>query len=219
MNFIKINTIQLIFILGLIILLIPPLLIKTSYFDFFSLGNENEIGDTLGGITSPFINSIAAILVFIAFKEQVKANNLIKEQQYFQHIQEQIYRLEDEYINLAEINDNIERDISIMHDKRYSAIGETKPRIININLDALNKALYSTVIFQQTVDLINNLENNKEFMQNKIKLLYLIIYRDNYLKIDKTLKSIIGKSDSEPYIAELLLEIKKLQELFPLNKK
>ena len=218
MNFSKINTIQLILILGLIILFIPPLLIKPSFLDFFSLGNENEIGDTLGGITSPFINSIAAILVFIAFKEQVNANNLIKEQQYFQHIQEQIYRLEDEYINLAEISDNIERDISIMYDKRNITFGDSNPPKVIINHEDLNKVLYSTVIFQQTIDLINKLENNKEFMQNKLKLLYLIIYRDNYLKIYRTLKSVIENSDSELQISELLLKIKKLQELFPLNK-
>lgn len=215
MNLNKINTIQLILILALIILFIPPLLIKTSFFDFFSLGNENEIGDTLGGITSPFINSIASILVFIAFKEQVKANNLIKEQQYFQHIQEQIYRLEDEYINLAEINNEIEKNIFRAHDIRNSSFGETKPLKVHINLEALNKALYSTLIFQQTLDLIEKLENNKEFMQNKIRLLYLIIYRDNYVKLDTKLKSIIGNSNSELYITELLLEIKKLQEIFP----
>lgn len=215
MNFNKINTIQLILILGLIILFIPPLLIKPSFIDFFNLGDKNEIGDTLGGITSPFINAIAAILVFIAFKEQVKANNLIKEQQYFQHIQEQIYRLEDEFIDLAEINNIIQKNIFSAYDIFSSRIGESKPVEVRVDQEALNKALYSTAIFQQTYDLIDKLEHNKEFMQKKIRLLYLIIYRDNYIQLDGKLKGILGKSDSELYITELLLEIKKLQERFP----
>lgn len=44
--------------------------------DFRGMG---EIGDTIGGITAPFIGIIAAILVYISFRAQIKANKELME--------------------------------------------------------------------------------------------------------------------------------------------
>lgn len=56
------------------IFILPWLFTQTR----FSIQNFSEgtgfIGDTIGGITAPFINGISAILVYIAFKEQIKSN-------------------------------------------------------------------------------------------------------------------------------------------------
>jgi len=216
MNFEKITTRQLIIIIGLIILFIPSLLIQKSFFKLFAFGTNAEIGTVLDGITSPFINGIAAILVFIAFKEQVKANNLIKEQQYFQHIQEQIYRLEDDFLSISEIAIQIKSDISKSYTLSRGAIGkENSPITIALNDSNLNKAIYTTALFQQTVDLIDKLEHNKDFMNVKIRTLYKIIYKDDLIKIDTELKKISGfNSTSKLYIAELLFQIKNLEERF-----
>ena len=86
MNFKKLTINQLLIILGLVILFIPPIVSNVYISDFLDFTNKGGIGDTIGGITSPFINALAAVLVFIAFKEQVKANQLLKEQHYYQHI-------------------------------------------------------------------------------------------------------------------------------------
>ncbi|MCC6584702.1 MAG: hypothetical protein IT271_13445 [Chitinophagales bacterium] len=42
--------------------------------------NPNEIGDTIGGLTAPIIGLFSAFLVYIAFKEQVKANKELQKQ-------------------------------------------------------------------------------------------------------------------------------------------
>lgn len=42
--------------------------------------DSNEIGDTLGGILGPFIGLISAFLVYLALREQIKANTLIQRQ-------------------------------------------------------------------------------------------------------------------------------------------
>jgi len=47
---------------------------------FFDFTNTGQIGDTIGGITAPFINILNAILIYIAFTEQLKANNLLQGQ-------------------------------------------------------------------------------------------------------------------------------------------
>lgn len=40
-----------------------------------SLSNLGLLGDTIGGLTSPFINGIAGILVYLSFREQKRAND------------------------------------------------------------------------------------------------------------------------------------------------
>lgn len=59
-----------------VILLLPILFTRPNLFaiDLFDFSNTGAIGDTIGGITAPFINGLAAILVYIAFMEQVKVN-------------------------------------------------------------------------------------------------------------------------------------------------
>ncbi|MFD2101316.1 hypothetical protein [Flagellimonas iocasae] len=44
------------------------------------------IGDTIGGITAPFINLLAAFLVFISFREQIRANKLLNKENRFNYI-------------------------------------------------------------------------------------------------------------------------------------
>lgn len=48
------------------------LLFESLTFD----SNTGVIGDTIGGITAPFVNIFAGLLVYLALKEQVKANDL-----------------------------------------------------------------------------------------------------------------------------------------------
>jgi hypothetical protein len=64
----------------LIILIMPFLLTRQCFQDKFNFTETGQIGDTIGGITAPFMNLIGAILVFYALKAQVKANELIQDQ-------------------------------------------------------------------------------------------------------------------------------------------
>ena len=50
-----------------------------TYNWYQKLRASNELGDALGGITSPFINLVGAILVYVAFKAQNRANKLQKD--------------------------------------------------------------------------------------------------------------------------------------------
>ncbi|SFN60463.1 hypothetical protein SAMN05444143_1362 [Flavobacterium succinicans] len=73
------DTIGIIVIILIIVFLIPYLFTR-SVFKEYNFSDTGEIGDTIGGITSPFINGIAAILVYIAFKEQKKSNDILTEE-------------------------------------------------------------------------------------------------------------------------------------------
>lgn len=65
-------------ILGMIMILAMPfILTREGFVDFTKTG---QIGDTIGGITAPLASFLGSILVFYAFREQVKANELIQRQ-------------------------------------------------------------------------------------------------------------------------------------------
>jgi len=69
---------NLLYLLGGIALLFLSLYLfkqpaKWSAWDFSTTG---QIGDTIGGVTAPIINILGAFLVYISFREQVRANRL-----------------------------------------------------------------------------------------------------------------------------------------------
>lgn len=65
---------------GLVILTMPFVLTSQYFHERFNFSETGQIGDTIGGITAPFLNLIGAFLVFYALKAQVKANELIQGQ-------------------------------------------------------------------------------------------------------------------------------------------
>ncbi|KAA5539042.1 hypothetical protein [Adhaeribacter rhizoryzae] len=70
-----------IFLIGIVLVSIAPLLFTRQYYwEGFDFRETGPIGDTIGGITAPFVNLIGAILVYFALHAQVKANRLVQEQ-------------------------------------------------------------------------------------------------------------------------------------------
>ncbi len=67
-----------ILILGIILILFGSLFAftKPAYWSSFDFSQTGQIGDTIGGITAPIINIIGAILIYISFKAQIKANKI-----------------------------------------------------------------------------------------------------------------------------------------------
>ncbi len=209
------SIVSLVVILVLIIL-IAPYLFTSPIFDHYRNvdGSTGGIGDTIGGITAPFINGIAAILVYLAFKEQIKANALIQEQQYFQHIQHQIQRLEDDLYNLssltATIKSNITTSSTVMNN-----YDNGQQVAYYVDSESLNKLIYITTMFQDTLQMIDKIENNRAFMKRKLRLLYVIIYKDELTQLHQTLFRVTHmQSNVDGYIAELLLQIQRLNNTF-----
>ena len=85
------------FIILICIIFLPPFLSYYHISDFFNLKDAGTIGDALGGITAPFISGLAAILVYIAFIEQVEANKMFKRQEGIKIVFEQFKDLRDEH--------------------------------------------------------------------------------------------------------------------------
>jgi hypothetical protein len=65
----------------LIGLLILSLTIIFSQFSWLlSFADTGEIGDTIGGITAPFMSFFGSVLVYLALKSQIDANKIIQDQ-------------------------------------------------------------------------------------------------------------------------------------------
>lgn len=78
------------------ILGLPYLVTQCSFGYYLGVEDANEIGDTLGGILGPFIGLISAFLVYLALREQIKANINIQDQ----FKREEINKSEDFYFSM-----------------------------------------------------------------------------------------------------------------------
>jgi gas vesicle protein len=57
-----------------ILLIFTPFLLTRNWFGWIDFSKTGEIGDTIGGTLAPLVGLIGAILVYISFREQYKAN-------------------------------------------------------------------------------------------------------------------------------------------------
>ncbi|WP_258100280.1 hypothetical protein [Marinoscillum pacificum] len=70
------KSVEKLLIIALVIAIISPwVLTREAIFKVLDLSGKGEIGDVIGGLTAPVINIVAAYLVYLAFKEQKKAND------------------------------------------------------------------------------------------------------------------------------------------------
>ena len=102
-NYAKFARITLVFFF--LILLLPIILTKIpiSIFDFTETG---QIGDTIGGITAPFIGFIAGCLTFMAFHEQHRANKVSEDDLKKERFENKFYNFLS-LLNNLEINTNV----------------------------------------------------------------------------------------------------------------
>jgi hypothetical protein len=93
--------------IGIPIVIIAPFILTRSLglVDFTETGT---IGDTIGGLTSPFIGLIGAILVFLALKAQIQANILVQKQI---ENQENEKKIEIESSQLNKLYENLKSSI------------------------------------------------------------------------------------------------------------
>ena len=64
-------------VLGVLFIIITPLVFtRDSFLSIFDFSDTGQIGDTIGGITAPFVNLIGAILIYLSFNQQVQANRI-----------------------------------------------------------------------------------------------------------------------------------------------
>ncbi|SFR65166.1 hypothetical protein [Maribacter stanieri] len=102
----------------LLIIVIAPWLL-TNYYTGIHFNGLGDIGDVIGGVTAPFVNLLAAYLVYKSFKAQIEANA----QQNRNHKIQMDAILSEQTINfLLNLYNNIEKDY-YENDKKDTSIG------------------------------------------------------------------------------------------------
>ncbi len=202
------TTSEFIFILALVILLTPPLLSLPSFFGIFNFSNKGQIGDAIGGITAPFINGLAAILVFLAFKAQIEANKILvnankilQQQENARTVLEQIKIIQDDKIRIEEILGAFNARIGHLHEP------ET-PGFSNL----INKTTFFTGEIRLAYNLIIEYDGEKDFLWKKLFYLYVIVYKDLFDRLRINIQATAVHHDYQFHITELLLSINFLNE-------
>lgn len=80
---------------GVILIFLP--IIFTQNLGLISFQDTGEIGDTIGGITAPFIGFFGAVLLYLTLRAQIKANKQTKKQFKKQAKKESLERLTGTY--------------------------------------------------------------------------------------------------------------------------
>lgn len=179
---------------GLALIILLPLIFKfplgncISYFDYTQTG---AIGDTIGGITGPFINLLGAILVYLAFKEQVKAN---ENQDKINSRQEDINRKNEAEKESNNIEDQISKlELYILEDKfklleianKFKKYDFKKKGQFEPDVRELARVTYVQSIYYSILDELSySKENNEKYNSQKIKMTYLKTLIDSSGYID-----------------------------------
>jgi hypothetical protein len=174
-----------------IVIILPRLFIGTSKIGFLDNLKPNEIGDAIGGMTAPIIGLFSAFLVYIAFREQKKANeiqlDLIKEQKKsskeereYRYILDKISSIEKNILNFefTEIN-NKDKENGTKGLKRLFEYSFRKSIMtnysLNLNISMYNEMLYNFKMIDKLMIRIKesslDIEIKYTFL-NEIKLLF-----------------------------------------------
>jgi hypothetical protein len=158
-------------ILLLLIILVVPFLFTLPVFNVYKseAGSTGEIGDTIGGLTAPFINGIGAILVYLAFKEQVKATHQTRNLELYKIISDRLNWLKSDNYDIVTIENTINNQLA----------ARTVPQ------HPYNKATYLLIEFEELFDIASKSTDEKENLIRQIQYLYRILYRDRLTNIQR----------------------------------
>ena len=176
---------NIIIIVSIILCFLAPIILTQPFFsELFNYSETGQIGDTIGGITAPFVNLVGSILVFYALKAQIDANKLIQEQ-FNDQKQDEIQRKKLLYITeQVNIIRNDINEFTFSYKKDNYKYNYTSSDAIFQFLNSIKKGGGHEIIYE---DFLN--ENPKIFelitllkiFKNQIE----IINKENISELDK----------------------------------
>jgi hypothetical protein len=201
-------------IIAFLISFTPYLFTQFQTIQGIDFNKTGGIGDTIGGITAPFVNLFAAFLVYLALKEQIKANDI-----QINSLNEEKLRYENETkfnTAIAELNwcSDEYKEIKFNNSNGLSAIDEV------MKLDSKDPAVKSNQlqVFQNILGLGNYLNKivrmtksidspeHKAVLSNKLLFIYrnqTRRYKSKIFDYAKEYSVLLNKSVKE--ISEILL--------------
>lgn len=172
-----------ILIVGLLSIIVLPILLTSTKISFINFNDTGQIGETINGISAPFIALLAAILTFLAFFIQYKANKIQIDQ-----INEQKKQFDKQY-NEQKEQFQIQNENQIF----YRLLESHENRVANAyTIDQrieVKGFLYLKLISETALDFIR--EEAISFARNLLRdkpeliddLYYIKMYQANHIKI------------------------------------
>ncbi len=197
---------------GTLILFIP--IILTSESRIISFTNTGEIGDTIGGTTAPFLGFFGSILVYLALKAQIEANEQVRKQFGKQEIEQQIesrkeyfrsrsnlilneinsfyYSFNDEIIPLKNQKLNYQGSqaiLKLLENSKNTFYGQNKvkrPDLVEPKLKELESLLvfFKITIVEIKVDKVL-LQNDKIEIAQFLKFIFESKLKNNFEKVER----------------------------------
>jgi hypothetical protein len=193
---------------------------RTAYFPVFDLSKTGQIGDTIGGITSPILGIIGSWLVYLSFRQQFLANQLQQEslrkevneryisrefsqiENLFNLIKQDIINLE--YSSLRQPKQSyIRKPTSDIEFEHYSVKGITSIVEFNSNLNfTYTSKIYKLYFLKQ----LNHILHQLKYIEQKIIRLDVPIVDKEYL--EEIIKSYY-QNILEPILIDLKANLEK----------
>ncbi|SDY08528.1 hypothetical protein SAMN05444411_1216 [Lutibacter oricola] len=199
-------------IIGILLLVVisPALFTQLEWLISFDT-DSGAIGDTIGGITAPFINILGAFLIYISFQEQVKANQ--------QQIENQtIDRFRNDYEEIKRENYKVGFNKEELHNEITELVFESPIDMYARDLE-LRKEGNITFEYQFKYVLylikyfIDEVEESNLNTKNK-KLFIKKIYQFYFARIEYHLEQSIEHGEEYKYDALFIQLAEKISELF-----
>ncbi|WP_421876340.1 hypothetical protein [Marinoscillum sp.] len=200
----KIEKIDLIAVLiALVILLMPWVLTGRAIIQGLDFSNSGQIGDTIGGITAPFIGLISAFVVWKAFKAQIDANKLFQSEREQSNIYELLKMIDAE---IEKIGDGSEKG-----DKAFGSINGS----INNYSALVEKSGKSTnpTAIKRLEESLSHAKMSYNKLRPLVNLLQFTI--ENILKNDSVKDRVFFTELMNVRYARYINNIKRYYNIFP----
>lgn len=212
----KLTEPQLLLLIAVIILVAPYLFTFGAIWGHWDFSKTGQIGDTIGGITAPFMSAVATVVVFAAFKVQVKANQMFKQQQNIQSIESLISKLEDRSIELHIQKKKIQESLRESSNIKGNWDSITNKQIrFTIDQQSGLEVLYSSIMFVICNEMLENLDSEKGLLFKRLGLLYSIKYSNTFSELYEWIHGKQNIESNDPgLVDDLLKHFQKLDALF-----
>ena len=185
----------------------PALLTQISGIISFN-SDSGAIGDTIGGVTSPIVNILGAVLIYISFQEQVKANTQQIENQNIDRFRNDYEEIKKEFYQVG-FNEKEIHDIRAKNPG--SAISGSKDLEIRKEGNIIFEYQFKYILYLIQY-FIEELEKSDLSVSNKelfIKKIYQFYYSRIEYNVDLSLVIAVDNKYEVPFI----IQAKKVSEL------
>lgn len=180
------------FSIGFVLFLFSSIYIFTrpAIWESYDLTGTGQIGDTIGGITAPAINILGAILVFISFLAQNKANKILSAQNSFSLLHDLYKDLKNDFSNLTFSSSIIKEGREYFGKKALSLFTNTLELRIKSekfpNNSFFDEFLFLMGNFTILIEIIESSdvdENQKKYILRLLHFLFLTRIKKHLIKI------------------------------------